>query len=132
MAHSDMDENEWEESGKHDEQQDDLFTSSIDTTSSVVSKTSRGSRHKHKHRKKRSDSQASNASLKSDKSQKETKKVSKKSGNCTHIVYSIYLRECLVGCLSTKRASMNIFIKMAHVPLEICSDFSLADKYSNT
>lgn len=86
MAHSDMDDNEWEESGKHDDQQDDLFTSSIDTTSSVVSKSSRGSRHKHKH-KKRSDSQLSNASLKSDKGQKETKKVSSKSGNCIHTVY---------------------------------------------
>ena len=68
--------NEVETSQRHNDD-DDLFTSSIDTTSSAVSK---GSKSKHKHKKKagRSGSQLSNASSQS--SQKESKTTSNKDG----------------------------------------------------
>jgi hypothetical protein len=71
---------EFERSERHDDD-DDLFTSSIDTTSSVVSK---GSKSKHRHKKKsgRSDSQLSNASSKT--SQKESKTTSNKDGKCVN------------------------------------------------
>ena len=72
--------NDLERSQGHDDD-DDLFTSSIDTTSSVVSK---GSKSKHKHKKKgRTDSQLSNASSKS--AQKENKTASTKSGKCSRV-----------------------------------------------
>jgi hypothetical protein len=74
--------------GRHDDDdEDNLFTSSIDTTSSVVSK---GSKSKHKHKKKpRSDSQLSNASSKS--AQKEKKTASNKDGKCMERVVHAHL-----------------------------------------
>lgn len=71
---------EFERSQRHDEGNDDmdnLFSSSIDTTSSVVSKSGK-SKHKHKNKASRSDSQVSNSSSKS--AHKEKKAASNKNG----------------------------------------------------
>ncbi len=96
--------NELERSQRHDDD-DDLFTSSIDTTSSVVSK---GSKSKHKHKKKgRTDSQLSNASSKS--AQKENKTASTKSGKCSGEAKGfrpIYY-ECKVLSCRSRRSSLS-------------------------
>ena len=69
--------NELERHDEDDDDQDNLFTSSIDTTSSVVSKGGK-SKHKHKNKASRSDSQVSNSSSKS--GHKEKKAASNKNG----------------------------------------------------
>ena len=77
-----------DQSGEHneDDEREDLFTSSIATTSSTASK---GSKHKHKHKKKgRSDSQLSGTSSKSGKTHKE--KTSSKEGKYQTKVATIH------------------------------------------